>query len=328
MQIRLKTILIAETCIILLLGAALIWVMALKSPSSPSLPDANLDLLSKRVVLDPDYERSFSVVNLRPMRETFEEYIRVNNLNMSIYVENLRNGANMGIREKEGYTPASLNKLPLAILIMRKIENGELSLDTPLKIQENDRTDTSGDLYKDPVTELPLSAVLEKLLRESDNTAMNVLLHYVSSEDIQFMLDYYGLDLTLDFVQIEKNYSNLLSPKIMATLFLSLYSSTILEPKNSQYLLSLMEHTTFPIEDLAQLHPGTRVVHKFGERDIEGAPIFHDCGIIYDEESRLFYCIMTSGVPSEQAALHTATLVNGIDEYVRYARQSYKPRLS
>ena len=322
MHIRLKTLLIIETGIILILMGVLLW-MGTSKPSSPPLPLIHLDLLSKRVVLDPDYEKSFSIVNFRPMKDTFERYTLENGLNMSIYVENLRNGAFMGIREREGYTPASLNKLPLAIIIMRKVENRELSLDTTLRIAEADRTDTSGELYRDPTGEYPLRFIMEKLLKESDNTAMNVLLHYVTPEDIQFMLDYYGLDLTLDFEQVSRNYTNTLSPKTMASLFLSLYHSTILEPEHSQYLLSLMEHTTFPIEDLAELPPEIRVVHKFGERDVEGATIFHDCGIIYNGESRIFYCIMTSGVPAQQATIHIATLVNGISEYVRYARERY-----
>ncbi|HLG24339.1 MAG TPA: serine hydrolase, partial [Candidatus Nanoarchaeia archaeon] len=220
--------------------------------------------------------------------------------------------------------PASLNKLVLAILIMKKVEEGKLSLDSELKISESDRLSSSGELYRTTDDEIPLNIVIEKLLSESDNTAFSILLHYVTEEDIEFILDYYNLDISLDFEGGEsRKHSNTISPKSMSNLFLSLYFSTVLEAKNSEYLLSLMKDNVFDINQIAGLPEGVEVAHKFGEHYLNSTKIFHDCGIMYAAESRIFYCIMSKDMEKEDSVENAAFITRSIYEYVNAVKVKY-----
>ena len=275
-------------------------------------------LLSPRVysgLLEP---KSFMIVNFAPLKEKIQSYITKNNLNVSVYVENFRNGAFMGIDEKKGFFPASLNKLPVAILIMKKIEQGELSFDTMLPIKDSDRTDSSGELYKTKEKGLTVRVLLEKLLKESDNTALRVLLHNIDLEDLQFVLDYYGIDINVDLQKLQREKKpDLITPKVMSTLFLSLYFSTVLEPQNSEYILSLLRDSEFDIKKTADIPDEVIVAHKFGENYYDKNKFFHDCGIIYIGESRIFYCIMTKGMDEENSVETTGITVNEIYRYVK-----------
>src|SRR3989338_8835071 len=216
-RINFRAVVVVESILIVLLAVAAgaLWLEEKQKRSA----EQSFPFLSAKIHKDIIEEKSFAIVNFAPLKSKLEQYTAEENANMSIYVENLRNGAYTGINERNGFLPASLNKLPLAILIMKKVEEGELTMDTLIKIQKSDRLDTFGTLYQTPAEELPLRTMLEKLLQESDNTAFSSLLHYVSSEDIEFVLNYYGLDIRLDFhgEQLE-NRSNTLSPKGMSNL--------------------------------------------------------------------------------------------------------------
>jgi len=289
----------------------------LKSGDTP----ADLYLLAPSIrngILDP---KSHLIVNFAPLKEKINNYIEKNSINASVYVENFRNGAFMGINEKAGFFPASLNKLPVAILIMRDVEDGLLSPDTMLEIKDSDRTDSSGDLYKTQEKQLPLHVILEKMLEESDNTALRVLLHYIDLEDLQFTIDYYNLDIQVDSQRQQREKKpDLITPKAMSTLFSSLYFSTVLTPGNSEYLLSLLNNSEFPVKKLANIPDNITVAHKFGENYYGSNKYFHDCGIIYDGDTRVFYCVMTKGQDVNSAVETIGVVVGETYNYIKDSR--------
>jgi len=265
--------------------------------------------------------KSFMIVNFAGLKEKIQSYTAKNNINASVYVENFRNGAYMGINERTGFFPASLIKLPVAILITKKIEYGELSFDTMLEINDSDRTSSFGELYKTKEKQLPVGVLLEKMLRESDNTAFKVLLHQIDTRDFQLILDYYNIDVNADFEEGETaEHQNLLSPKAMSTLFSSLYFSTVLEPENSEYLLSLLHDSAFDVGKVADIPDDVILAHKFGETYYGNFRYFHDCGIMYIAESRIFYCIMTKDLNEKQATEAIGKIVGETYRYVKDTR--------
>ena len=281
-------------------------------------------LLSPRVYTGLLESKSLLIVNFAPLKEKIQNYIAKNKLNASVYVENFRNGAFMGINEKQGFFPASLNKLPVAILIMKKVEEKDFSMDTMLEIKESDRTNSSGELYRTNQKQLPLKLVLEKLLKESDNTALRILLRQVDLGDLQFILDYYGIDINVDSQKQEVGNSDLITPKAMSTLFSSLYFSTVLEADDSEYLLQLLKQSEFPINQVADLPDNVIVAQKYGENYYSNKKYFHDCGIMYIDDTRIFYCIMTRGIDEENAVGTIGVITNQIYHYVQDTKSKLK----
>lgn len=306
---KLKWIILIESIIILIILALFIndYISEIKLEKH-----REQGLLSQRIysgVLEP---KSLLITNFMPLKQDLKEHITKNNLKISVYVENLRNGAWIGINEKEGFFPTSLNKLPVAILIMKKIEEGKLSLDTMLEIKEEDRIDTYGDLYKTKEIKLPLRFVMEKMLKESDNTALSILLNYIDLEDIELIYDYYGVDIGM----YESGNTDFVTPKIITNLLKSLYFSSVLEAENSEYLLSLLAQSTFDIKKSANIADNIRIAHKFGYNYLENNEFFHDCGIMYIDETRILYCIMTRNLPEKNAKNEVGYILNKIYKYV------------
>ena len=314
--IKSKFVIILESIIILALISVIIFMY--KAVSDVQADKAQ-NLLSPKIYAGIDEPKSFTILDYSPLQKKIEKYLNDNNLNASVYVKNYRNSASMGIRPNEGYFPASLNKLPVAILIMEKIENGDLTLDTMLNITDSERTNSSGDLHKTKYHQLPLRIILEKMLKDSDNTAFYVLLEQIDPNDFKMLLDYMGIDIYANYhtkaFSMPKN-SDYLSPRLMSNIFASLYFSTVLEPKDSQYILSLLTDTVFDIKKYANLPDKVIVSQKFGQYYSGENKFFHSCGIMYIDKSRIFFCIMTKDLPLEEAKKSVGEIAHEIYQYV------------
>ena len=327
MILKFKWLAILELLVIIILLAVLI--VEYRASNKPdnafekqttNSENNTIKLLSPRVyagILEPN---NLLIRNFDPLKKKLEEYMSQNNLNASIYVVNMRSGADFGINENDGFLPASLNKVPIAMLILKKVEKGKLSFDTMLPIDDSDRTDSFGDLYKTKEKELPMRVLFEKMLKESDNTAFRVLQRQVDPNEIKFLvkyLDYYSADITSDYPKnLSRETLEIVTPKSMYNLFSSLYLSSVLEPNDSEYILSLLTNTVFDIKKIAGLPDDVTVSQKFGFEDVDGQQYLHSCGIMYTGNARIFYCIMTYGLSQENGIQTIGFVVNLIHRYI------------
>lgn len=314
MQTKFKYVAIAELLIILLLAALLFANLKNESSRESKFKDQTdfcsrtqnyTGLLSPRVysgILEP---KSLLIVNFDPLRQKIEQYALEQNISLNVYLVNLRNGASFGINEKKGFLPASLNKVPTAIMILKKIERGRLSFDTMIAINESDKSSSFGNLYKTNAAELPLRYLLEKMLKESDNTAFNALRRQTDESDLPFLLsylDYHSDDIVVANATINgRDIYEFTTAKSMYNLFASLYLSTLLEPEHSEYILSLLSDTVFDIKKIAGLPENVTVSQKFGEEYVANEKYFHTCGIMYIDRSRIFFCVATQDLGEKKA---------------------------
>ena len=309
-------IIILQFALIAALASMLLYLYISQKKTENNAPQS---LLSPKICSKIDEPKSFTIFDYSPLQEDISSYIGKKGINASIYIKNLRNGATIGINAGEGYFPASLNKLPVAIMIMERIENGELSFETMINITDEDRRNTSGDLYKIKEKQLPLRLVLEKMLKDSDNTAFYALLNYIDTDNLKIIMDYFGADIYANYhtkTLSLPNNKKFLSPRLMSNIFSSLYFSTVLEPQDSQYILSLMTETAFDIKKEANLPDKVIVSQKFGQYYLDDNKYFHSCGIMYIDKSRIFYCIMTKDLPLDDAKHAVGFIVHDTYQYV------------
>jgi len=117
-------------------------------------------------------------------------------------------------------------------------------------------------------------------------------------------LSYYNIKINVNYPyrRVEFiNHTDLVTSASIYNFFSSLYLSTVLNPKDSEYILSLLPNTTFDIKRIANLPDNVTAAHKYGAYYAEDSKFFHDCGILYIGDSRIFYCIMTKNLGVKQA---------------------------
>jgi beta-lactamase class A len=313
-----KLVIIIETILIFVL-ILLIIRMNVKPNTNYLDENGNVKLLSPRVYTNILAPGSFLIYNFEPLKKDIQEEINKKDLNVSVYILNLRDGASFGINEEEAFDAASLNKLPVAIIILKKVEEGKLNLDQLLPISYEDRDSSSGTLYSKPISELSVRELLRYLLQESDNTAFWVLAKQITFEEgeqLTSYLNYYKSEI--DYSGPQKNLE--ITVKSTSNLFSSLYLSTILNAQHSEMILSWLTNTSFDIKKYANLPNDVVVAQKYASFYYQNNTLFSDCGIIYLQDSRLFYCIKSQGLNKEDSSKLIGDFVNKTYSYVINAR--------
>jgi beta-lactamase class A len=214
---------------------------------------------------------------------------------VSIYYEQLNSGANISINKNLRLFPASLTKLPLAIVVAKKVEEKEWQWDTKLTVEQSDIDSGSGGLYKTvkPGDQLSIDSLLMQLVTNSDNTAQNILLRSVQKDDLDEIITEVGLEDLFD----AQGY---ISAKEYSRLLRVLYTSSYLERVHSQKILELMAQENFH-DYLSQGIPSdVTFAHKFGENRAQG--IFADSGIVYQDNHPFMITVILKGKDSSDAS--------------------------
>lgn len=281
-------------------------------------------LLSPGIYTGALTAQSRLLFNFAPLESSLNNYIgRWNNKTVGVYISNLRDGASIGINEEEDFEPASLNKLPLAILTMREIEKGQIGLDTKFKITPEDIDSASGTLYLHVGEEITVANLLKAMLSDSDNTAFAILFKQIDSnewETLSDYLNYYEIKSTSARGKNIKLYT--VSPIANSHIFSSLYLSTLLEPEHSEYILSLLTNSSrFDVNKVSNIPENITIAQKFGEYYGGEEKYFHSCGIMYLNNGRFFYCVMTKGASKEEAQEIIGEIVHQTYEYIISTRK-------
>jgi beta-lactamase class A len=245
---------------------------------------------SKYPMLDP--LRKFTspdnyLINIQDLRTYLNDIGDKYPDSISIYYEQINSGSNISVHKDLHLFPASLSKLVQAILIAKKIEKGELSWNQELTAQSEDVSSDSGSLYQ-TIGDKPVSIekLLQELLINSDNTAQNIFRHQLTVDDyIAFQYETGLQDLY--------NEKGFISSKEYTRLLRVLYTSSYLEPENSEKILGYMSHATFK-DYLSQGIPsGVTFAHKYGENKEQS--IFADSGIVYVPGKPYMISVMIKG---------------------------------
>lgn len=224
-----------------------------------------------------------------------------------IYFEDLGTGSWIGINEKEQFYPRSLFKVPLMVAVLKKIEEGEISLNQKVKVSLNDLDKEYTSIGLNQIgLELSVEEWMKKMIQESDNTAMRVLANnFVNDEDYVKTISMMGLYKT--------DEEQAISAKEFSNMFRSLYFSTYLRRAFSEFALSILVDTKFNSQIPAGLPENIKVSHKIGFDYEKG--YFHDCGIVYLKEKDYILCVMSKDTDSETANKMISSISQIVYEY-------------
>lgn len=237
------------------------------------------------------------IVNLQPLREELRDLsaeFESKGGKVSIYLEFLNTGGNISINQDAYIFPASLTKLPVAMVVMKKIEEGDWELTNELILAPQDRNAESGD-EENPLAEYPVGTrftiekLLEELLVNSDNTAALIFTRNLHEDELKDIIEEIGLE---DLFTEEGRYS----AKEYSRLFRALYTSSFLTRANSQYILELLDRATFNEFLSASVPENIRFPHKYGVgAHVIGTNFYADSGIVYLTSRPYLITVMVEG---------------------------------
>lgn len=214
--------------------------------------------------------------------------------NYGIYYASLseKEELSFGINEKQIFTGASVNKIPLVAVLYHFAGKENINLEEQITLRKEDIQDygTGSLRYREPGSTYSLKALVQLALRQSDNTAAYILSTKIGTDVVQKTIEQWGLTQT-DMA------NNKTSPYDMYIIFKKIYNNEVTTPALTKELLSFLTDSDF--EDRIPIHlPGnTKVYHKSG--DITGG--VHDVGIVEYNGKVFFLGVMTEGIGDKES---------------------------
>lgn len=200
--------------------------------------------------------------------------------NFGLYIYDLTTNKEYIYNEEHEFYAASVFKLYLVTSIYRQIEIGKLNLDDKYKVEETDITGGTGYLQyeKSKDKEYTLLELIGLTLKQSDNTAQNILIRIIDKKYLNEKI------FTKD---------NITTPKLIGNFLLKLSENKYLSPQSTTAILSIISETDFDNRINAGLSPDIVFAHKIGtwpEKDT-----WHDCGIAINQDKKVIVCLMSMG---------------------------------
>jgi beta-lactamase class A len=151
------------------------------------------------------------------------------------------------------FPSASLIKVPIMVEVFRQVETGRLSLQDTLQLSPEAVSGGSGMLqFLHPGLELSVHDAVELMIGLSDNTATNLLLTLVTSEAVNATMEDLHLANTRSAGLLGRANApedprlwSRTTPRDMTTLLTGIALGTVVSPKASRCMLSVLQHQQF-----------------------------------------------------------------------------------
>jgi len=208
------------------------------------------------------------------------------------------------------FPAASSIKLPVAILITKKIAAGELDKNRKIILRDGDKQPGNGSLrFQPPGTGYSLWQLLKFSLQQSDNTAFHLLCNQLDRRQIDNQLRQLGLSET----SFQKDKTTAAE---IGGLWEKLLQNGWFDASLSRQLIGWMEQTPFGDYSPARLQ-GLVIAHKIGVEDQSLA----DSGVIFLPQHRLIFVFLGQGISPQKGrqviqklALASVQLLTGKEE--------------
>lgn len=234
----------------------------------------------------------------------------------AVYFRDLNNGPWFGIDERKSYTPGSLLKLPIAMSYYWRAQRERDLLNQQIDYEGSDvqlaiENSFSSDVPL-PAGVYSIQDLIERMLRESNNEAAQILAEYAGIEEVQRIYKDFGIEPPNSGSDYEIN------AKTFGAFFRVLYNASYVGQPSSEAILATLTQSTFRDGLVAGVPAGTKVAHKFGTRVVDGSGgrQLHDCGIVYAPKAPYVLCVMTRGNSSKNLSYFIAQVSKRVYEGV------------
>jgi beta-lactamase class A len=261
------------------------------------------------------------IINFKPLKEEFMRIRDAYPQDTYIYFTYLNNAAWIGFDERSEFTAASTVKVPLAMALLKAVEEKKLLLNDTYALEELDIDANFGELYKEarPDDEFAVDELLKIMLEQSDNTAQlaisNIFRRIGMDDPLYNVYGFlgWGLNQNMSSVGSSITYSKV-NLKTLANLFIALYDAKYVSPEDSELILRHLANTPFDTKIDAGVPDSVTVSHKIG---VAGSDLtYSDCGIVYAPNRHYLLCLGSVGADENMAARFMRDISEATYNYV------------
>ncbi|WP_040212119.1 serine hydrolase [Clostridium polynesiense] len=235
---------------------------------------------------------------MKEIKKYFESRIG----NYSFYFEDLNSGYVYGYNENNKMTAAGCMKLPIAMVLLKEIENMKYKLDDKIFISEEDKVYGTGIIHEFLPREYTLDELMKAMLIQSDNTASNKIINIIGKDRINEVIKEMGLSNTVlnrrtsDEIYDDNNDENITTSYDLCKCWKMLYRESFLSKELSSKLLRVLgrqqlksKSSLYILNDLK-----INIANKTGDKQ----GVENDTVLITMPKGTFSFTVMSSKIPN------------------------------
>lgn len=220
----------------------------------------------------------------------------------SFFFEDLESGFTYGYNENVQMTSAGCMKLPIAVSVIKYVEDGNASFLDKIKIEEEDKVYGTGILHEFDNREYTIFELLVAMLIQSDNTAANKLIDIVGISKINDDIAAQGLKntqlnrKTSDERGESKNVENITSALDLSKIWNHLYEKRFLNEKNSIMLIDILQRQQ--MKNKLALYIPDSLKYEISSKTGDKSGVENDTALIRTEKGNFTFTVLSMGIPN------------------------------
>jgi beta-lactamase class A len=178
--------------------------------------------------------------------------------------------------------PASISKVPIAVLILRDVDKGKIQLKDYYPIKSSNKAYNTDPLYDEPNgTKLTVYEYLYQMLSNSDNTAMLTLEEVLGGAEVINK----RTEQELEILKLKRE-PHISTAADIGKLMEGIYGEKYLTPESNNILLQTMIDIPEWLQNRIPkgLPDNVEIAHKIGEVSTDSGMAFNDAGIIFGSQ--------------------------------------------
>jgi beta-lactamase class A len=220
----------------------------------------------------------------------------------SFFFEDLESGFSYGYNENVQIISAGCMKLPIAVSVIKHIEDENGSFLDKIRIEEEDKVYGTGILHEFDNREYTLFELLIAMLIQSDNTATNKLIDIVGMDKINEDIAAQGLKNTkLNRKTSDERAANNCIENITSALDLSmiwkhLYNRSFLNEKDSMMLIDVLQRQQ--MKNKLALYIPDDLKYEISSKTGDKSNVENDTALIHTQKGTFTFTVLSMGIPN------------------------------
>jgi Beta-lactamase class A len=246
-----------------------------------------------------------------------QQRISSSGADVAVYFKTLDAKFEWSVRPDEVFHAASTMKIPVMIELFHQVQQGQVSLDDKIVVNNEFRSiadgsryklsaadDSEADLYRSEGQSRTLRDLCELMITASSNFSTNLLIEKLGVENIRATVHALGADGVVvlrgveDGKAFEKGLNNTVTARGLAALLEAIAQGKRVDSVSSQEMLAILKRQKFNEGIPAGLPPGIPVAHKTGEI----TKIHHDAAIVFAKRPYVLVILVRGLADSKQSA--------------------------
>lgn len=218
------------------------------------------------------------------------------------FFEDLKSGFIYGYNENVKITAAGCMKLPIAVSLIKAVENNKIDFLDKVSISVEDKVYGTGIIHEFNEREYTVFELLVAMLIQSDNTAANKIISMITIEEINSNLKEMGLNNTIlnrkttDERNDKDDIENIISALDLARIWKHLYNKTYLNDENSQMLIDIL--TRQQIKNKLALYIPDDLKYEISSKTGDKNGVENDTELIRLPKGDFTCTILSMGIPN------------------------------